>query len=358
MTGHVAQISRPQIEHDVAELRAALDVDRAARGVRREPSASTAPGPDGAKSPEDLLRRLHRLLIAPLDHALPRDGALLALEPHGALWLLPFAALIAEDGQCLADRAALLYAPSAALLEKVRSEDVPSRKKVRNALIIANPIPAAVRPNDNDRFRFGFDPLPGAEKEAEIVYRFFSPSNHTLLLGKSADLATVVTNAPHYSIFHLATHGITRADDPLESFVLLAPSSCGDRLSARRVLTLPLRADLVTLSACQTGLGKIVGDGLIGLSRAFLIAGARSVLVSQWSIDDDATITVMQAFYRLYLVEGSTKPTPCGLRCGNSAPTLAIHTRATGLHLRWWARNSKRGCVSFTLSSHAGRVKS
>ncbi len=89
--------------------------------------------------------------------------------------------------------------------------------------------------------------------------------------------------------------------------MVLAQSPCGDRLSARRVMSLPLKADLVTLSACQTGLGRVAGDGVIGLSRAFLIAGARSVLVSQWSIDDEATIALMEAFYRRYLQEGMDK---------------------------------------------------
>jgi CHAT domain-containing protein len=73
------------------------------------------------------------------------------------------------------------------------------------------------------------------------------------------------------------------------------------------VLSLHLDADLVTLSACQTALGKLSGDGVIGLSRAFLVAGARSVLVSQWKVDDEATRDLMTAFYTRYLKEGLGK---------------------------------------------------
>ena len=72
-------------------------------------------------------------------------------------------------------------------------------------------------------------------------------------------------------------------------------------LTAQQILYLPLPADLVTLSACQTGLGQISGDGMIGLSRSFLVAGARSVLVSQWSVSDTATAKLMAAFYRHYI---------------------------------------------------------
>lgn len=103
-------------------------------------------------------------------------------------------------------------------------------------------------------------------------------------------------------ILHLATHGIAYAEDPLASFVAQAAPERGDGLlTARRAMFLSLPADLVTLSACQTGLGKVSGDGMVGLSRAFLVAGARAILVSQWSISDKATAVLMAAFYRSYI---------------------------------------------------------
>jgi len=83
---------------------------------------------------------------------------------------------------------------------------------------------------------------------------------------------------------------------------MLAGSDSSDsRLTARRVGALRLNADLITLSACQTGMGYLSGDGIIGLSRAFLAVGARSVVVSQWSVSDTATLAFMKSFYGLYI---------------------------------------------------------
>ncbi len=142
----------------------------------------------------------------------------------------------------------------------------------------------------------------------------------------------VVARMPRHGIVHLATHGIAFAEHLLKSFIALgvpdaqelvcfrerqqqallawpevkqflgfdvSPAQLG-LLTAEEILYLPLPADLVTLSACQTGLGRISGDGMIGLSRSFLVAGARAVLVSLWSVSDAATAELMAQFYRAY----------------------------------------------------------
>jgi CHAT domain-containing protein len=103
-------------------------------------------------------------------------------------------------------------------------------------------------------------------------------------------------------ILHFATHGIAYASDPLNSFLVLTASPTGEAmLAARRILSLSTPADLVTLSACQTGLGFISGDGVLGLAGAFLSSGARAVLVSGWSVSDRATALLMQGFYKAYV---------------------------------------------------------
>jgi CHAT domain-containing protein len=137
--------------------------------------------------------------------------------------------------------------------------------------------------------------------------------------------------AEKHGILHLASHGIAYTDSPLASFVALSEPQDGDGLlTARDVMSLSLPADLVALSACQTGLGRVSGDGMIGLSRAFLVAGARAVLVSQWNVSDEATAALMTAFYRGYL-EWDNKAIALqrAMRALRSSPEYA--------HSRYWA---------------------
>jgi CHAT domain-containing protein len=145
--------------------------------------------------------------------------------------------------------------------------------------------------------------LPGAEIEARSIADLYPRERVATLTGAAAGERAVSELAERSAIFHLATHGVVRDDDPLESLLALSPSDGagpgGDGLwTAREVFGLRLSADLVTLSACDTGLGKVNGDGVIGLSRAFLYAGAPSVLVSLWRVADGVTRFEMERFYR------------------------------------------------------------
>ncbi|OIO87625.1 MAG: hypothetical protein AUK03_17685 [Anaerolineae bacterium CG2_30_64_16] len=289
VTGHVAALGRDALAAQVATLRRALGVDETA----------TAPADGQMLDPAPLLRDLYAALVTPVADALPTDDVPVVVEPHGPLWLLPFAALIAADDVWLADRWSLLYTPSAAALDEIRGEPGLARAS-HKALVVGNPTTAAAAAAAGRAIPL--PPLPGAEAEAQAVARLFPTGRCTLLLGPAADRETVERLAAEHSILHLATHGIALADDPLASFLTLAATPEDDgRLTARRVMALDLPADLVTLSACQTGLGKLSGDGVIGLSRAFLVAGARSVLVSLWRIDDQATAALMHSFYQNYL---------------------------------------------------------
>jgi CHAT domain-containing protein len=155
-------------------------------------------------------------------------------------------------------------------------------------------------------------PLAGAEEEARSIAGAVGDRYHTLLIGKEATETAFKALAETHNIIHLATHGIAYTEDPLQSFVALSPGEpeTGETenglLTAREVAqNRSLPADLIVLSACQTGLGRISGDGMLGLSRAFLIAGARTVVVSQWSVSDSATKELMVAFYQNYLTSGN-----------------------------------------------------
>jgi CHAT domain-containing protein len=192
-------------------------------------------------------------------------------------------------------------------LNDARGRPQPARDASLRGLVVGNPVVADIASGSDEMFRLGFAPLPGADEEARRIAAMFPGRGATLLRGRDGGLAEVVREAPTRDVLHLASHGVARSDDPLASFVLLAPSACGELLTARRVMTLTLKADLVVLSACQTGLGRIAGDGVLGLSRAFLFAGATSVLVSHWSISDHATTALMAGFYSRYLGKGLDK---------------------------------------------------
>jgi CHAT domain-containing protein len=229
------------------------------------------------------------------------------IEPHGPLWLVPFAALIGTDDGWLGDRYQLIYAPSVSTMDELRRAATGVVKSQPRLLAIGNPVETVRLTAADDPFRGSFEPLLGAEQEAKNVAALFSNERSMLLIGARANLEAVEKEGRSYSILHFATHGLANPDRPLDSFLLLATSICEDRLSARRIMTLPLSAELVTLSACQTGLGKVSGEGVIGLSRAFFVAGARSVLVSLWSVSDEATERLMTAFYGHYIRDGMTK---------------------------------------------------
>jgi CHAT domain-containing protein/tetratricopeptide (TPR) repeat protein len=329
--GQVTALGHDALAGRVAAVRAALGVDNAPRGIQVTRDVEAEPSGDVQEDHRPLLRSLYAELIEPVAAALPSDGTPVVVEPHGPLWLLPFAALLAPDGSVLADRWPLLYSPSAQVLDEIRHEPDYGGPQDLEALLVGNPQMPTIP--QRDRLDITLRSLPGAEEECRGISDLFGGARATLLLGKKADWAHVVAQMAQHGIVHLATHGIAYADDPLASFVALGvpdersfstgaahqEQTLGDwlpslgplnfaldearhgMLTARQILYLPLPADLVTLSACQTGLGRVSGEGMIGLSRSFLVAGARSVLVSLWSVSDAATAELMAHFYQGYI---------------------------------------------------------
>ncbi|MGF1537780.1 MAG: CHAT domain-containing protein [Elainellaceae cyanobacterium] len=246
-------------------------------------------GENGAAGGE-VFRSLHQLLIDPIAEVLPEKDATVVVIPHRELFLIPFAALPDENGQVLIEKYPLLFAPAISLLNAPR-EQAALNIGSDPALVVGDP----AMPNHPSR-GLPLDPLPGARREAERIAPLLRTEP---LTDQQATKTEVVSRMSDAAIVHLATHGL------LEDFgtgvpgaLALAPTRDSDGyLTTAEISELPLTARLVVLSACDTGLGTITGDGVIGLSRSFLTAGVESVVVSLWAVSDEATVDLMAEFY-------------------------------------------------------------
>jgi CHAT domain-containing protein len=189
-----------------------------------------------------------------------------------------------DGDQYVVDRFSLRITPSASALVYLKTD---KPEKPGRLLALGNP--------DLGDSRYD---LPQAQAEALGVAQMFP--NSRALLGRDATKDAVRKLGSAFSILHFASHGTFDSDAPLNSGLSLAgPSEAVGRLTVTDLYALRLDAQLVTLSACDTGLGKILnGDDVIGLTRGFLHAGARSVMASLWSVDDSATAQLMISFYR------------------------------------------------------------
>ncbi len=229
----------------------------------------------------DIGRTLYDRLIRPVLADL--KGTKLTIAPHGVLHYLPFAALSDGDSYLL-DQFSLRLIPSASTLVYLRVEQP---KKLGKLLALGNP--------DLGNRRLD---LPNAQVEAVKVAAMFPDSR--ALVRAAASKSAVKELGNGFSILHFATHGKFDADAPLSSGLYLAKGTDTDGvLTVSDLYSLRWDVDLVTLSACETGLGKVAnGDDVIGLTRGFLYAGARSIVASLWEVDDAATAHLMESFYQ------------------------------------------------------------
>jgi len=233
--------------------------------------------PEIDDSPEEL-QPLYQLLIKPIEQFLPKDPeAKVVFVPHDALFLVPFAALRDSSKKYLIEKHTISYSPSIQLLDF--TEKLRDRPKGTESLIIGNP-PSAL-PN-----------LPNAEVEANAIAKLL---NSTAIIGKDATKAKVLEKIINSQIIHFGAHGKFDDQNGLNGAIILANNIS---LTAKEILQLKLKANLVVLSACDTAKGKITGDGVIGLSRAFILAGTPSIVVSLWTIPDAPTGKLMVEFYR------------------------------------------------------------
>lgn len=287
------------------DLASLVQSTRSSLGVR---SRATLAFAYNGPTTEEQLQQLHQLLMAPIVDLLPTNPEKrVILIPQGDLFLVPFPALLNAEGQYLIERHTLLTAPSIQVLDLTRQRrqqlGMADQAKVptEDVLIVGNPEMPTVRIPSLD-WEGALDPLPGALAEAQEIATFFDTQAIT---GTAATEERIKQQMVSPQILHLATHGLLEYGLPGESAVrdlpgaiALTPSNGEDGLlTAAEIYDMNLNAELVVLSACDTGRGRITGDGVVGLSRAFISAGTPSVVVSLWSVPDAPTADLMVAFY-------------------------------------------------------------
>ncbi|MBI1762769.1 MAG: CHAT domain-containing protein [Acidobacteria bacterium] len=258
---------------------------------------------------------LYEKLFQPLEARLTAARKLI-IVPDGVLAYLPFETLAGKTQRgasaFLLERFAISYAPSASALAALRALKT-NVAEAKGLIAFGDPVYAKTETESvptiqhNER---GPDlrPLPYTRNEVNEIAALFPANERRVLLGAEATEGSVKAAAlGQYRYVHFATHALVDEEFPARSAIVLsAPvdDQANDKredgaLQMAEVMRLKLNAELVTLSACRTGLGHMLyGEGIIGLTRAFLYAGAESVVVSLWNVNDIATASLMKAFYK------------------------------------------------------------
>ncbi|MBI2016659.1 MAG: CHAT domain-containing protein [Candidatus Rokubacteria bacterium] len=234
-----------------------------------------APLPDAAARAE----RLYARLFAPLRPHVRTERVVIV--PHEVLHYLPFGALRSPAGRWLVEDYTLSTLPSASVIRFLKDKAT----AMAGVVAVGNP---DLGPALSLRY---------AEREARDIGQRFPGA--TVLVRQQATEARAKALSGAAGLIHFATHGELSEGDPLGSALLLVPGDSEDgRLEVREIFGMDLRAGLVVLSACETGLGKLsTGDELVGLQRAFLYAGTPAVVTTLWKVDDRASFVLMRTFY-------------------------------------------------------------
>ena len=240
------------------------------------------------RATNDILGQLHAMLFAPLEAAIAGDR--LIVIPHGALHYVPFHALHDGSGY-LIERFEISFAPSASVLKLCRRKPRPPQTTNLESQIANSTYETA----DGDALvalGLAESGTPNIEEEIAALAALFPDA--VTLTGDQATRENLLEAAPRARFLHLASHGYFRRDNPMFSFLKLADA----HLHFYSLLDLRLNAEMVTLSACHTGVNKVFpGDELHGLVRGFLYAGAPSVVASLWAVSDRSTADFMREMY-------------------------------------------------------------
>ena len=254
---------------------------------------------DENQPPERTPACVYKMIIAPVADYLDKPEIIIVPDRH--LYKVPFAALEDESGKCLSESFRIRIVPSLTTLKLIQDSPADYHSQ-SGVLIVGDP---AVGDVFYKEILQQVKRLPFANKEAEMIGKLFGTQP---LLGKQATKQAVLQNIHSVSLIHFACHGNAERGE-----ILLAPPPLTDRkpqeedylLTVENISKVKLRAKLVVLSCCHSAKGQISAEGVVGIARAFLGSGARSVLVALWAIEDEATNHFMSRFYE-NLVRGES----------------------------------------------------
>jgi CHAT domain-containing protein/Flp pilus assembly protein TadD len=258
-------------------------------------------------------KKLYTALIAPAEKLIPKNSRVVIL-PDGSLNSLNFETLIVS-GSKPEDKAhywiedvTVTTANSLALLARSSLSGPPNSGRL---LLVGDALAASP----------DFPPLPQAGKEVGLLENYFTSSQRLELTGANATATRFLSSEPEkFSYLHFSTHGTASRTRPLESAVILSPEGDSYKLYARDVLRHPLNAYLVTISACNgAGTKSYAGEGLVGLSWAFLRAGAHNVIAGLWEVSNASTPQLMDELYK-------------GLHAGEDPATALRKAKLTLMH--------------------------
>jgi CHAT domain-containing protein len=274
--------------------------------------------------------RLYEELISPIQSMIDNSTKNLIIIPDGILCYLPFESLMSQNNgigsaknEFLIERYNISYMPSASsllLLQKNRKEKQFKKDllalgnpkyRVRNSKQLNPFSPAQILFNIYDSLGFSFSPLPYSELEVERISKHFDEDKKSVYLSENAN-ESAFKGIPltDFRIIHFACHGFVDEQFPLRSALVLSLLNNEKEdgfLQAREIYNLRISSEIVVLSACQSGIGKLEpGEGSLGLSRVFFFAGAKSVVATLWEIGDKPTAIFSDNFYK-YLLNGDSK---------------------------------------------------
>lgn len=270
---------------------------------------------------------LYELLLKPALKDLAGKKSLLVV-PDGELWNLPFQALMSAPDRYLVEDYAVSYAPSLTVLREMaalrRKRQMSNRSAPPELLALGNPslggenpvrtavpLPAARMRSSSGQL----ESLPEAEREVETLRELYGAARSKIYSGASATEEQVKSDAPRYSVLHLATHGVLDDANPMYSYVVLAQPGEAKRedglLEAWEMMNMDLKADLFVLSACETARGRVsAGEGVVGMSWALFVAGVPTTVVSQWKVNSASTTALMLEFHRQLRGGGQSATSP------------------------------------------------